>query len=84
MEDIIINAIIYIDPFYPFYSSTIYIVMKNSLPGLPLLPYFPGFLPSNKIVFPVFVIDGLIFFIIAVIADYRTNIRYRVKDGRRP
>lgn len=33
MEDIIINGIIYIDPFYPLYSSTIYIAMTNSLPS---------------------------------------------------
>lgn len=84
MDDIIINAIIYIDPFYPFYLSTIYIVMKNSLTNINLLNYFPGFLPFNYIVFPAFIIDGLIFFIIAVIADYKMNIRFRVKDGKRP
>lgn len=68
---IIFASLFYLDPFYPFYSTLIYLALVNDFGDDPDLikSFFPGFIPYPYLGCPAMVITGFVFFGLAVLID---------------
>jgi hypothetical protein len=78
----IVTGIFYIDPFYPFYQSLIYLSIQYGPNGLPVSDstldlFFPGFLPETSYSCAAMLGMAVIFFFLAVFIDYKKSKSYR-------
>lgn len=82
----IVTAIFYINPFYPFYLSLMYVSTSASFgddPDIDLSVFFPGFLPYLSRTIPTMLGTAVIYFVLALIIDYKQNAKFRVLDGNK-
>jgi hypothetical protein len=70
---IIATVIMYVNPFYPFYLSLLFINMSNTSYNTPedYADFFPGFIPYTYVTVPTMLGCSLIFLSVAIYIDYK-------------
>jgi len=81
-----VNAIFYLDPFYPFYLTLMWICVDNfygdDSEEFDYETFFPGFLPYTYRTCPALILCAIMYLVIAIYIDYWQNSAFRTKDRR--
>mmetsp|Transcript_12154 Transcript_12154/g.8839 ORF Transcript_12154/g.8839 Transcript_12154/m.8839 type:complete len:309 (-) Transcript_12154:1180-2106(-) len=81
---IVINALFYIDPFYPFYLALMWVCVFNLYGDddqtFEYDVFFPGFKPYTYITCPAMLFMGIVYLLIAIFIDFKQNAAFRTKD----